>query len=62
MRGVLRRPDEGRLRKVEFGGDGLHLLSRQSLGIQDDGKRIARELRCCEDIDGNEVQADGLSR
>jgi len=62
MRGVLRRPYEGRLRKVEFGGDGLHLLRRQAFRIQDDGKRIARESIGCEYIDGNEVQAHGFSR
>ncbi len=56
MRGILRRPDEGRLRKVEFGGDGLHLLPRQAFRIQDDGKRIARESIGCEHIDSLELR------
>ena len=56
MRGILRRPDEGRLRKVEFGGDGLHLLRRQAFRIEDDGKRIARESIGREHIDSLELQ------
>ncbi len=59
MRGVLRRQHEGRFRQIEFGGDGLHLPARQPLGVQDNGKRIADELRAREDIDGDEVQFHG---
>jgi hypothetical protein len=52
----FRRPDEGRLRKVEFGGDGLHLRRRQAFRIEDDGKRIARESIGREHIDSLELQ------
>ena len=47
MRGVLRRPNEDGLRKVEFGGNGLHLQAERH-----DGKRVAGEPVRGKNIDG----------
>jgi hypothetical protein len=54
---MLWRSHKGRLRQIEFGRDGLHLLGRQPLGVQNHGQRITRELRAGEHIDGLELQA-----
>ena len=51
---VLRRQHEGRLGEVELGGDRLHLLGGQALGIGHDGQRIAAESAVGEDVDGLE--------
>ena len=55
VRRVLRRQHEGRLGEVELGGDGLHLLGRQALGVRHDGQGIAAELPVGENVDGLEV-------
>ena len=47
---------EGRFGQVELGRDGLHPLTRQSLGIGDDGQRVAPELAVGEDVDGDEIE------
>ena len=57
MRGVPGRQHEGRLCQIELGGDGLHLPGRQPLGVEDNGQRIADELRAGEYIDGLKLQA-----
>ena len=54
VRRVLRRQHEGRLGEVELGGDGLHLLRRQALGVGHDGQGIAAEFPVGENVDGLE--------
>jgi hypothetical protein len=62
MRRVFRWQHERRFRQIEFGGDSLHLLRRQALGIEDNAERIACELRCGEDVNSDEVQAHEIFR
>jgi hypothetical protein len=57
VRDVGGRQHEGGLRQIELGRDRLHLPGRQSLGVQDDGQRIADELRAGEHVDGLKLQA-----
>ena len=50
---------EDRFREIEFARDRLHLLRAQSIGIVDDGKRIAAEAPVGEDIKGVEFEFHG---
>ena len=53
VHGIPGRQDEGRLGQVEFGGDRLHALGRDTLRICDDRQGIAAERAVGEDIDGD---------
>jgi hypothetical protein len=46
-----RRQKEGRLRIVQFTGDGLHLSFRQSVGVRDHAGGISRERAVSERVD-----------
>ena len=46
----LRRQDEDRLGEVQLAREGLHLAIGQSGPVREDGKRVAFERLCREDV------------
>ena len=61
MGSLLRRQHEGRLGKIEFRRDSLHLFRREAARVWHYGKRIAAELPVGEDIDGGEIEFHGAA-
>jgi hypothetical protein len=54
--GLLRWKNERRFRKIELGGDGLHLIRQQPMTVTHDCQRISPELPIGENINRREVE------
>src|SRR2546423_575946 len=58
---IVRGKDEGRLRKVELFGDGLHRLRLDAATVRENGQRVSAERAVCKHVNAVVVESSHVS-